>query len=99
MHVGIELPKAFSVRDEHEFLPIQHFLARLNPQLVVKELATGVHVDGGGTVHWGLVLPERRVAQQEEGGDRLAGSGLRLRPQRPDADGRRADGPFVNRTV
>ena len=33
MHAGIELPKAFSVRDEHEFLPIQHLLARLNPQL------------------------------------------------------------------
>jgi hypothetical protein len=31
MHAGIELPKAFSVRDEHEFLPIQHLLARLNP--------------------------------------------------------------------
>ena len=28
MHTKIELPKAFSVRDEHEFLPIQHLLAR-----------------------------------------------------------------------
>ncbi len=55
MHAKIELPKAFSVRDEHEFFPIQHLLARLNPQLVVKEVATGVHIDGGGTVHWGLV--------------------------------------------
>jgi hypothetical protein len=55
MHAKIELPKAFSVRDEHEFLPIQHLMARLNPQLVVKEVTTGVHVDGGGTVHWGLV--------------------------------------------
>jgi len=55
MHTKIELPKAFSVRDEHEFLPIQHLMARLNPQLVVKEVATGVHVDGGGTVHWGVV--------------------------------------------
>ena len=55
MHAGIELPKAFSVRDEHEFLPIQHLLARLNPRIVIKEIATGVHVDGGGTVHWGLV--------------------------------------------
>ncbi len=55
MHAGIELPKAFSVRDEHEFLPIQHLMARLNPKLLVKEVATGVHVDGGGTVHWGLV--------------------------------------------
>ena len=54
MKAKVELPKAFSVRDEHEFLPIQHLLGRMNPQLVVKEVATGVHVDGGGTVHWGL---------------------------------------------
>ena len=55
MHSKVELPKAFSVRDEHEFLPIQHLMARLNPQFVVKQIATGVHVEGGGTVHWGLV--------------------------------------------
>jgi hypothetical protein len=55
MHTKFELPKAFSVRDEHEFLPIQHLLARLNPRLLVKQVATGVHVDGGGTVFWGLV--------------------------------------------
>jgi hypothetical protein len=55
MHAKIELPKAFSVRDEHEFFPIQHLLARLNPQLVVRQIATGVHMDGGGTVFWGLV--------------------------------------------
>jgi hypothetical protein len=55
MHTKIELPKAFSVRDEHELLPIQHLLARLNPKLVVRQVATGVHVNGGGTVLWGLV--------------------------------------------
>jgi hypothetical protein len=55
MHTKIDLPKAFSVRDEHEFLPIQHLMARLNPKLMVKEVATGVHVDGGETVFWGLV--------------------------------------------
>ena len=55
MHAKIELPKAFSVRDEHEFLPIQHLVSRLNSKLLVREVATGVHVDGGGTVHWGLV--------------------------------------------
>jgi hypothetical protein len=55
MHAKVELPKAFSVRDEHEFLPIRHLLARLNPMLLVKLVATGVHVDGGGTVYWGLV--------------------------------------------
>ncbi len=49
------MPKAFSVRDEHEFLPIQHLMARLNPKLMVRPIATGIHVDGGGTVCWGLV--------------------------------------------
>ena len=55
MHAKVELPKAFSVRDDDEFLPIQHLMTRLNPKFLVKEVATGVHVDGGGTVHWGLV--------------------------------------------
>ena len=53
MKAKVELPKAFSVRDKHEFLPIQHLLGRMNPKLVVKQAATGVHVDGGGTVVWG----------------------------------------------
>ena len=56
MYATIDLPKAFSVRDEHEFLPIQHLLARLNPKLMVRQIATGVHVDGGETVFWGLVF-------------------------------------------
>ena len=55
MHAKVELPKAFSVRDEHEFFPIQHLMARLNPHLLVKQVATGVHVDGGCTIFWGLV--------------------------------------------
>jgi hypothetical protein len=55
MHTKIELPQAFSVRDEHEFFPIQHLMARLNPQLVVRQVATGVHLEGGSTVFWGLV--------------------------------------------
>ncbi len=55
MQTAVELPKAFSVRDEHEFFPIQHLMARLNPKLTVKPVATGVHVDGGETVHWGLI--------------------------------------------
>ena len=33
MHAKVELPKAFSVRDEHEFLPIQHLTARLSGEL------------------------------------------------------------------
>jgi hypothetical protein len=55
MLAKVELSKAFSVRDEHEFLPIRHLMGRLNPKLLVKEVATGVRVDGGGTVFWGLV--------------------------------------------
>jgi hypothetical protein len=55
MHATIELPKAFAVRDEHEFFPIQHLMDRLNPKLMVRQIATGVHVDGGETVFWGLV--------------------------------------------
>ena len=30
-------------------------MARLNPSLLVAQVATGVHVDGGYTVNWGLV--------------------------------------------
>ena len=55
MQTKVKLPKAFSVRDEHEFFPMQHLMARLNPDLMVKQVATGVHVDGGGTVLWGIV--------------------------------------------
>src|ERR1035437_3564481 len=54
MQAKVELPKAFSVRDEHEFLPIQPLLARLNPKLLVKQGAKGMNVDGGDTVCWGL---------------------------------------------
>jgi hypothetical protein len=77
MQANIELPKAFSVRDEHEFYPIQHLLARLNAKLHVTRVATGKHVDGGGTVFWGLVYldghpPDKRkveAALQEAGFD------------------------------
>jgi hypothetical protein len=55
MQAEVRLPKAFSVRDEHEFYPIQHLMARLNPKLLVQQVATGVHVNGGGTVFWGLI--------------------------------------------
>ena len=30
-------------------------MARLNPKLLVKQVATGVHVNGGEIVFWGLV--------------------------------------------
>lgn len=55
MKAKVEVPKAFSVRDDHEFLPIRHLLERMNPRFRIKRVATGVHVDGGTTVYWGLV--------------------------------------------
>jgi hypothetical protein len=58
MQATVEVPKAFSFRGEDEIVPIRHLMARLNPQLVVKQVATAVHVDGGGTVLWGLVCLE-----------------------------------------
>jgi hypothetical protein len=75
MRTQIDLPKAFSVGDEHEFFPIQHLMARLNPKLMVKQVATGVHVDGGCTVFWGLVYVQgQRPAQKEvEGALKEAG--------------------------
>ena len=77
MHAKIELPKTFSVRDEHEFCTVQDLLARMNPHLLVRQVATGVHVDGGGTVFWGLVYldgepPSRKkveIALREAGFD------------------------------
>ncbi len=77
MQAKVDLPKAFSVRDEHEIVPIQHLMARLNPRLLVKQVATGAHVNGGETVFWGLVflngeLPSKKkveVALREAGFD------------------------------
>lgn len=55
MKATIELPKAFSVRDDREIPLIQDLMTRLNPKLSVVQVATGVHIDGGYTVNWGLV--------------------------------------------
>jgi len=61
MQAMIQLPKAFSVRDENEFHPIGHLLARLNPELLVAQVATGVHVEHGCTVFWGIVYLKGRT--------------------------------------
>ena len=55
MKATVELPKAFSVRDDSELPLIRDLMARLNPKLLVAQVATGVHIDGGYTVNWGLV--------------------------------------------
>jgi hypothetical protein len=75
MEAKMELPQAFSVRDDHEFFPTQHLMARLNPKVVVKQVATGVHVKGGCTVFWGIVyLEDHPLTKPEvEGALRRAG--------------------------
>jgi len=70
------LPKAFSVRDEHEFYPMQHLMARLNPDLMVKQIATGVHVDGGGTVFSGIVYPGEAPPPKAQVEDALREAGF-----------------------
>lgn len=55
MQTSIQLPKAFSVRDEHEFITFKHLMARLNPELRVSQVGMGLHTNGGYTVFWGLV--------------------------------------------
>lgn len=55
MDVRLNLPVAFSVRDQHEFQSHRDVLTRLNPDLIVREIATGIHINGGPTVYWGIV--------------------------------------------
>jgi hypothetical protein len=66
MQATIDLPKAFSVRDENEFHPIQHLIARLNSKLMVSPVGTGRHVNGGPTVFWGLVYLDGQVPTKKE---------------------------------
>jgi hypothetical protein len=66
METTIQIPKAFSVRDDHEFLAFKHLMARLNPQLRVRQVGMGLHVNSGYTVFWGLVsLDDQRVTRAE----------------------------------
>ena len=76
MLTKIQLPKAFSVRDEHEFFPMQHLMARLNPDLMVRPVATGVHVDGGGTVFWGIVYSDGHPPSKQQVEDALREAGF-----------------------
>ena len=66
MQAKMDLPKVFLVRDEQEFLPIQHLMARLNPKLLVRKIATGKHVNGGCTVFWGLVYLDGHIPSKKE---------------------------------
>ncbi len=76
MLTKVQLPKAFSVRDEHEFYPMQHLMARLNPDLMVKQVATGVHVEGGGTVFWGIVYSGENPPSKQQVEDALREAGF-----------------------
>ena len=66
MQAKVDLPQAFSVRDENEFYPFQHLLARLNSELVVRHVGAGRHVNGGPTVLWGLVYLNGEQPTEEE---------------------------------
>ena len=83
MRVEVEVPKAFSFRDDHEIYVHQHLMARLNPRLRVEQVATGVHVDGGGTVIWGLVYLEERPPTADEVEAALEEAGFDLKHNRP----------------
>jgi hypothetical protein len=76
MKASIELPKAFSVRDDRELPLIQDLMARLNPKLVVTQVATGVHVDGGYTVNWGLVYMQGQPPTEADVAAALKEAGL-----------------------
>jgi len=66
MKYQIDVPKAFSVRDEHEFLAFRHLVARLHPHLRVTEAAQGIHKEGGTTKYWGLVHGSGQIVTREE---------------------------------
>ena len=66
MQATVDLPKAFSVRDENELYPIQHLMARLNPKLVVRHVGTGRHVKGGPTVFWGVVYLDGQLPTKKQ---------------------------------
>jgi hypothetical protein len=88
MEATVELPKAFSVRDDCELPLVQDLMARLNPKLLVAQVATGVHVDGGYTVNWGLVymdgqpLTDADVAAALEEAGLDAGHNAEIQPPR-----------------
>lgn len=83
MQITVEVPKAFSVRDENEFYAFQHLVARMNADLSVAQIATGIHVNGGCTVLWGLVFSRSRVPTQTEIETALAEAGFDFRRSGP----------------
>ena len=76
MKATVELPKAFSVRDDRELPLIRDLMARLNPKLLVAQVATGVHIDGGYTVNWGLVYMDGQPVTDADVAAALKEAGL-----------------------
>jgi hypothetical protein len=76
MHAEVKLPKAFSVQNENEFFPIQHLMARMNPKLMVVEVATGMHKTGGCTVFWGLAYLDGQTVSRQDVEEALAEAGF-----------------------
>ena len=76
MQAEVKLPKAFSVQNEDEFFPFQHLLARMNPKLMVVDVATGMHKSGGRTVFWGLVFLEGHPITQNDVEEALREAGF-----------------------
>ena len=76
MRATIELPKAFSVREERELPLVQDLMTRLNPKLLVVQVATGVHIDGGYTVNWGLVYMDGQSLTDDDVAVALKEAGL-----------------------
>jgi hypothetical protein len=66
MQTSMRLPVAFSVRDEHEFFPMLYLMSRMNPKLVITQVVTGRHVNGGCTVLWGLIHEEGQQIAKED---------------------------------
>ena len=79
MKATIELPRAFSVRDDRELPLIQDLMARLNPKLLVVQVATGLHVNSGCTVNWGLVYLDGQPLTDKDVQAALEVAGLDLK--------------------
>jgi hypothetical protein len=66
MQAVVELPSSFSVCDDRELQLVQDLMARMNPLLLVTQVATGLHVNGGRTVNWVVVhLIGQRFTEME----------------------------------
>jgi hypothetical protein len=78
MQPSIKLPIAFSVSRDNELSMIQDILTRLNHELIVVQVATGLHIDGGSTVNWGLVYHNAQSPTEAEVRAALEEAGLDL---------------------